>query len=465
MKKNRPTSLLLILAAWLVLSAIPLASPLAADDLAFHEAGARAASLGGAFTARADDTAALFYNPAGLAFLPGLRFKTNITLGSRVTNAAWPGGGPSWKSNPYEILGGHALSWQPFRRVTVATGLFPVATFNASWNQIWSGRTEAVRTDLYIGSFRSAIAVEVVKGLAVSAGVDVLSSSLIWNYRIPLDFELNPLPEPVNVESRNRLEGHGVGFVAGALWKIIPAVQVGASYRKAVGLDLEGRGSHVATLWTSPLVPAPDGDVISLETLVQRFYENQMITGRQTVPREITCGLALTPLARLSLYADLQWTRWSEFGQWTFRSTNADGVLAPDWTTEYEEFYGITPDYGTQSVPFALEDTRTIKTAVEYRPFEHIAVRAGYARHESSVAAADRSPLYPDLDRNIYSLGFGYEGPVFSIWRNSERIADLSFDAFARYSSAAPQGSAYPGFEMTYSSKRFTWGVGVGFSY
>lgn len=465
MKKNRPTSLLLILAAGLAFGSVPLAPRLSADDFSFHEVSARAASLGGAFTARADDTSALFYNPAGLAFLPSLRFKTNITLGSRALSAAWPGGGPSWRSNPYEILGGHALSWQPFRRVTVATGLFPVATFNASWDQIWSGRTEAVRTDLYIGSFRSAIAVEVVKDLAVSAGVDILSSSLIWNYRVPLDFELNPLAEPVNVESRNRLEGHGVGFVAGALWKIVPAVQVGASYRKAVGLDLEGRGSHVATLWTSPVLPAPDGDIVSLEALMQRFYENQTITGRQTVPREITCGLALTPLAWLSIYADVQWTRWSEFGQWTFRSANADGVLAPDWTTEYEEFYGIAPDYGTQDVPFALEDTRTIKTAVEYRPAKTLAVRVGYARHESSVAAADRSPLYPDLDRDIYSLGFGYEGPVFSIWRNSERIADLSFDAFARYSSAAPQESAYPGFEMTYSSKRFTWGVGVGFSY
>ena len=54
---------------------------------------------------------------------------------------------------------------------------------------------------------------------------------------------------------------------------------------------------------------------------------------------------------------------------------------------------------------------------------------------------------------------------MFSIWRNDERIADLSFDAFARYATAKPGESTYPGFEMTYSSKRFVWGVGVGFSF
>jgi long-chain fatty acid transport protein len=465
MKKASGPSPLMILIVLIALGLFPPAPPLGADDFGYHEPGARAASLGGAFTARADDVSTLFYNPAGLAFLGSFRFKTNITLGSRDTKAAWPDGGQAYRTNPYEILAGHAVSWQPVRRVTVGAGLFPVATYSSVWNRAWGGRTAAIRSELYTGSFRAAVAAEVVKDLAVSAGLDVMTTNVIWHYSIPFNFVISPLPEPCEVESRNALDGRGVGLVAGALWKIVPAVQIGASYRQAVGIDLEGRSTFSYPTLNNQIVAGPGGTFTYVADLAERFYRNQDETGRLTVPRDISCGIALTPFTWLWLYADIQWTRWSEFGAWAFRSVNEDGDLAPGWTLEYEEFYGISPDYGTQAVAFALADTRNIKAALEYRPAKHVAIRVGYARCQSAVTAVDRSPVYPDLDRNIYTLGFGYEGPVFSIWRNSERIADLSFDAFARLASATPQASAYPGFEMTYSSKRFTWGVGVGFSF
>lgn len=462
-ERRRRFSLFLALIVLTALGPVSLVSRLAADDFSFHEVSARAASLGGAFTGRADDTSALFYNPAGLAFLGGLRFKTNVTLGGPVIDATWPGG-PSYRSNPFEILGAHALSWQPIRRVTVATGLFPALKFSSNWNPAWSGQTASTRTELYTGSFRTAVAIEVVKNFAVSAGLDVMKTNIIWRHNLFFNFANNPMPEPYPVESRETLTANGTGFVGGVLWKIVPAVQVGASYRSAVDMDLAGRDVF-AYMSAGRMVPGPGGSMIGLDTVLNRFYENQVITGQLTAPREIACGLALTPVRWLSLYADIQWTRWSDFGEWTFTSANAGGVLSPEWTTEYADFYGITPDYGTQGVAFALEDTREIKTGVEYRPADHLAVRFGYARTASSVTASERSPLYPDLDRNIYTLGFCYEGPVFSIWRTEERIADLSFDAFARYADAAPQESTYPGFEMTYSSKRFVWGVGVGFSF
>jgi long-chain fatty acid transport protein len=464
MKHTRPVSLAVALIGLSAATSVLLPQRLSADDFAFHEAGARAASLGGAFTARADDAATLFYNPAGLAFLRGIRVKTNITLGRRTTDAARPGS-PSYRSNPFEILGGHALSWQPVRRVTVGTGLFPAAGFDSLWNPGWFGRNVAVRTELDMRSFRTAVAVEVVKDFAVSAGLDVVSANVIWNHRIPYDLPNYPLPEPYPVESRQTLKGRGVGFVAGALWKIVPAVQIGASYRGAAGIDLAGTDVFAYSSMVSFTVPGPQGTQESLYNLMRRFYRNQEFTGRLTLPREIACGVILTPFSRISLCADIVWTRWSEFGEWSFRSVNTEDELSPDWTQVYEDFYGIGPDYGTQSVAFALEDTKRIKAGLEYRLSKTLAVRAGYARHESSVSAANRTPVYPDLDRDVFSLGFGYEGPVFSIWRNDERIADLSFDAFARYATAKPGESTYPGFEMTFSSKRFVWGVGVGFSY
>jgi hypothetical protein len=111
----------------------------------------------------------------------------------------------------------------------------------------------------------------------------------------------------------------------------------------------------------------------------------------------------------------------------------------------------------------AFHRTTGRKAGLEFRPARYLALRAGFARHQSSQAPADRSPVYPDLDRNIYSFGFGYEGPLFSIWGDDEKVSDLSFDLFLRYASATPGQSAFPGYEMTYDSNRLVVGVGVGF--
>ena len=462
MNTSRPKPPVLLLCLFILTSLLP-PRRLAAQDLAYHEPSARAAGLGGAFTARGDDTATLFYNPAGLAFLGGLRLKTNISLGSRTTDSAWPDGSEPYRSEPFEILGAHAVSWQPFRRVTLATGLFPTSGFEHVWNAAWSGRTISVFSKLVIHSFRSAIAVEVFKGFAVSAGVDVVKMSLEWHYRIPFDIPNYPLPTPIPVEGRENLEDNGVGFCAGGMWKIFPAIQIGASYRSAVDFDLSGLDVFAFSSMYTRMVPAPEGGQILVYDLMRRFYQNQPVTGGLTQPREIACGIALTPFAKLSLYADVVWNEGSTFGQWTFRSTNPDDGLTPYWPQEYEDFYGMAPAYGTQGVPFAVQDVRRIKAGLEYRLPGYMALRAGYARHESSVEDADRTPVYPDIARDVYSLGFGYEGPVFSIWRNDRRIADLSLDVFARYAAGGPEGSTFPGYELTYTSKRFSWGVGVGF--
>lgn len=61
-----------LLATALIFS-LGLATTTYTSDVLRQETGTRALGMGGAFTAIADDTSALFYNPAGLA-KPGLQF-------------------------------------------------------------------------------------------------------------------------------------------------------------------------------------------------------------------------------------------------------------------------------------------------------------------------------------------------------------------------------------------------------
>lgn len=456
--KNSALVLTIILA--LALSPVLLG----AQDFSFNEPSARAAGLGGAFTARADDATALFYNPAGLAFLGSFRIKTNIMFGHRGIGASWPDGGESFETESSEFLGNIALSWQPIKRITVGAGLFSPFTYETYWTPGWDAESVVVRNRLRTMDLRAAVAVEPIKGLALSAGLDLVSSSVRWRRVIPFNVPNYPLPRNVLVDSNYDMKGDGMSFVAGALWKIVPAVQLGATYRERLRVDYAGTNVFKPQLDPAgQKVPDPYLMFRRVIDLIDFFYMNQSVTANLTLPRQITGGLAVTPIEPLSVYLDLEWARWSEFGSWIFTSVNEGQALNPEFTPDYQSFWGLSLDYAVQGTALALRDTKTIKTGVEYRPGKYMAMRAGYARFQSSVDAAGRTPVYPDLDRNVYSLGFGYEGPLFSMWGDGERISDLSFDIFVRYATGGPAASAFPGFELTYDSSRLQFGFGVGF--
>jgi len=418
-----------------------LPSALLAQEFSFHEPGARAASLGGAFTARADDATALFYNPAGLAFLEGLRIKTNLIFGHRNLEGTWPASGQVMSSHSNEIRGAHALAWQPVKRLTVAAGLYTPYTYSVSWSPSFSVFSDCTTANFRASYFRTALAFEVFKGFAVSGALDLVSPKLEWKHNVPLN-------EISFAEYRHRVNGHGTGLTAGVLWKIFPWIQVGARFQRDVTVDLAGDTIRVIyyTNVSSNLSAKNDGPLAAAAAPIN-YFMSQAIVGRLTMPREIAVGAALTPLPRLSLYADLQWDRWSDFGEWVF----------------YPAEPGVEPDYGIQGVPLTLKDTTSVKMGLEYRATKHVALRGGYTRLASSVDAANRTLLYPDLERNIYALGLGYEGPLFSIYGGDERVSDLSFDIVVRYAAAVPAASTYPGYELNYGSRRFGITVGVGF--
>lgn len=456
------TSRLLAVSISLGLALLP-SRPLLADDFGFHEIGARAASLGGAFTARADDISAIFYNPAGLAFLGGVRFKTNLTLGTRTLSATRPDLGWTFPDEPGEFRGNLFLAWRPARRISLGWGLYSPFNFDSRWPRSWTWEDISMAAKLNALTFRSAVAVEPLKGLAFSAALDLVSLNVGWDHKIPFDLETYPLSQPALTTSYYALRGHSVGFAAGVMWKVLPGLQFGARYQKSVAIDLLGVNSFMldyATIYDT--LPAPDRPFRNLSDLLNMFYASQTVTGRMTLPREIACGVAVSPVRNLSLSFDIQWDHWSEFGQWTFTSVNQGGDLNPGFPLLYREFYGIEPNYGIQGVDLVLKDTTKLKAGLEYRAGKWFAFRAGFARNGSSVPDADRTPLYPAPAFNIYSFGAGYEGPLFAIWDTEKAVSQLSLDFFVRYAAADEVTSAFTDPPLIYGAKRFVAGVGVG---
>jgi long-chain fatty acid transport protein len=456
---------IVLLAAALVLAAVAVPF-LRAQDLSFYEVGARAASLGGSFTARADDITAIYYNPAGLAFLEGVRFKTNLTFGSRKIRATRSDTDLTFPTGQTEFRGDHFLAWRPVKRIGLGIGFFSPFNFDTRWPRTWSGEQSSIAARLNAETFRAAVAVEPLKGLAFGAALDLVSLHADWEHKIFFDLESYPLTVPARVLSIHGTRGHGTGWTAGVLWKTIPWLRVGARFTQSVKIGLLGVNDFVFDSQNMyDVLPAPDRPYRLLTDFLDMFYAEQTVTARVTVPREIACGVALAPFKKLSFSLDLTWDRWSELGPWQFTSVNEGGDLSPEFTQEYREFYGVVPDYGVQGFDLGLVDSLSVRAGLEYKLGRWFAFRAGFTRMTSAVDAAARTPLYPDPGFTIYSFGAGYEGPLFAIWDAEKAVSYLSLDVFVRYAASGTVSTPLPEFDLVYHADRWTAGVGVGLNF
>jgi long-chain fatty acid transport protein len=437
--------------------------PLRASVLSDFNLGARAAGLGGAFVAKADDASALFSNPAGLAFLKNIRVKADLSFSTGPLTASRPATGSVAKSGPSQFRGTVALSWRFIKRAALGIGLHAPYNLETQWPNHWDGNGLCLSSSLSAVCVRPTISVELLRGLSLGLGLDLVSAKVGWSHAFPLPFSF-PAPQGSLVESVQDLSGSGTGFEFGFLWKAHPLIQVGLTYKNQVPINFKGENVFQASETVGLDVPSPEGGIIRYRDLLYTFYKNQSVRTRLTLPKKIVFGLMSSPTPRLSVLADLEWTGWSALGSWEFQSVNDDQHLSPDFNSVYQAFYGVSPNYGLQSANLVLKNTWAIKGGVEYRPKEHFAVRGGFAHAEASTNTAHLNPVNPDLGQSAISLGFGYEGPLYAMGEERQ-ISELSLDAFVRYAFFDAQTSSLPGYELAYKGNRWTIGVAVGFNF
>ena len=211
-----------------------------ASGFRFFELSARAATLGGAFVARADDVSAVFYNPAGLAFLTGLRVKTNICYLQTTSTAEYPGSPESFKSNPYQIRGSHFISLNIKDRIGFGIGGFTPNTMDAKWPEYWVGNALSINSEVNTLYIRPVVAVKISNHLALGVGIDFIFSNVNWVYNRSFTFQEIGSGYYMDVSSQSDVSGKGIGFVASILIRISDNLQIGGRYQPNVKLELEG---------------------------------------------------------------------------------------------------------------------------------------------------------------------------------------------------------------------------------
>ena len=416
------------------LFALAAAGPAAAQGFGVYEQGACTMGRAGAAVARpCADGSAAFYNPAGIAGQPA-----RLSVGATVIA---PHGGftstatgleSELERNFYPVP--TVYIQRPLTdRLSAGLGVFAPYGLATEWSDASQGRFLGYETILRAVYAQPTLAAKLHDRVKVGAGLDVTFLSLKLRQRLDLSQQraspavtFGQLGIPFGTDFADAdLGGESVdfGWHAGVQIDATDWLSVGARYlsRQKHEID-EGdvRITQVATgrvLAPGNVLGAPAGTPVDA-LVASQFAPGGLLTDQSAtavvrLPEQAVFGIAVKPVAKLTVLFDAQWTGWD-----AFTAVPIDFERLPDVVLE-ENF----------------RDTWGFRLGGEYQVGETTVLRAGYYTHEAAAPAETVTPNLPEAGRTSFTLGIG------------GRLADhLTVDAAYQYIDQADrQGRVLPG--------------------
>ena len=361
----------------ILLSFVIFSAPVAAQAAGFALIEQSASGMGNAFAgggAIAEDASTIFFNPAGMTYIPGTQIVGAIHLikpSAEFNNngsAAGAGAGP-FPSRPLGGSGGDAgdLSAVPnfYYKIdlndNVKLGLGINAPFGlkTEYDKDWIGRFQAIKSELKTVNINPAIAFKLNDQLSIGAGL-----SAMW-----AQAELTSAVNLVTSERTSKVKGDdwGFGFNLGAIYQATQDTRLSLAYRSKVEQHLDGD-----VKFSTSNGPTPNGDVTADITLPETF--------------SVSAFSQLND--KWDLMGDLTWTRWSQFQE---LAVYRDGGSLLSKTTEN------------------WDNTLRYSVGASYHYTDAIKLRAGLAYDQEAVNDQYRTARIPGNDRKWLSLGAGWQ--------------------------------------------------------
>jgi long-chain fatty acid transport protein len=336
-----------------------------ADSGAEGGESARAAALGDAVVARAGDTSAISFNPAGIADVD----RTTITL---LGHAAYYRLDAARTGEPGTAtergIGGYGISlvaplpgpeW--LRRFRLGAAIHVpssgIITIEAPT------RIDLPNAPLYDARLERTAATFAV-GVALPGNLDLgigvtVAPSLIGPSYVSYDVTRGTTVDDGVVVRLDRDVRFGGSLLLGARWAPVPQFSIGIAYRQGVALRAQGPINIRA------------GSILANDPL--DFVDTFSVD-------EVAIGVAFQLTPELSLSTDMTWASWSSFR--TLRNT----VPSP-----------------------GFRDTVSLRAGGEYVVDRWAAIRLGYAFEPTPVPPQVGLTSYLDADRHVLSGGFGID--------------------------------------------------------
>jgi long-chain fatty acid transport protein len=382
-----------------------------------NEQGTKAMGMANAFAAQADDPSALYYNPAGIAFLKGTQFSLNsltILVPQTEFNGTTPlsGNTPMGNGNSqvYEkakkdifispqIYATHSLENIPVTLGFAVNSIYPLAK---SWDDSGTFRNQVMNLEIKPINFQPTIAYRFDDlNLSIAAGFDITYAQVTLQkaaYTSSITggspygaFELGNLGADATALD--------YGYNLGAMWKPRKDLSFGVAYRSEITLKLEGDANFVAT--TPAGLSAMGTSYASIPPSSLPFYRQQYKSPASTeitLPASLDLGVAWKPIDALTLEFDAGWTGWSCYNKLQLQFDN------PQFAA-----FNNKPD------PKNWKDVWNYKVGAQYAANKNMDLRVGYAFDNSPTPDATIGPELPDANRHNYTFGSSIHNDTVSL--------------------------------------------------
>ncbi len=336
-----------------------------ASGFLLYEQSAEALAKGGAVTAATREPAAVWFNPAALAFMPARGASVMTAVVHSQTTFSPSDGSAAVTSRPGNNVVPNIFAHAAVgARVHAGIGLFAPFGLAVHWPDGWAGAEKSLTTSLRFIVLNPTIALRLHDTVAVAAGIGIVRGDIGLATALPSI-----------TGGRVALAGGGWGhnLNVALLYRPWPdRVHLALTYRGRVPIALQGRADF------SPEKPG-------FETI----YADQGVASSITLPAIVTVGVMVRAHPRLELSAEVNQVRWASFDRLVI---DFEHGTTPDRIIDRDSRNALTGRFGG-----------TWSTSVP-----GLVVRAGTFLAQNTTPSTTQVPAAPDGNRVGVGAGIGY---------------------------------------------------------
>lgn len=333
----------------------------------FHidEQDARATGRAGAVTASARNAATIYYNPAGIAELEGLRLEAGVSrvAPSASFRSAEDGTETAARDDVFYLPHAYA-SYRVQKSLALGVGIGAPFGLSLAWPATSPGR--AVVREIALSSIFIMPTVGVnlsrwARGLSLGVGLDLVPASVSLQRDILFGSDVGTVDLSATA--------FGVGGRLGVLYRPRGYEQwsFGLTYRTPVKLSFSGTADFDAPRAYRASLP-PDGDART----------------KVTLPQTLDLGIAFAPTPEWELEVDGNWLGWSSFEELSLQLPGTQTNVERNW-----------------------RNTFALRVGTEYTFDKRWSGRLGFIWDQGPVPTNTLDFQLPDADRIDLTLGAG----------------------------------------------------------
>jgi long-chain fatty acid transport protein len=373
---------LVILSFYIISTAVQNAY---ASGFAIFTQSASSLGQGAAVIAHTDSPSTVFFNPALMNKLDGTQVEIGTTLLFPSREFRSDSTGQTFETKDTVFFPSTFYITHKFNKmISAGLGVFNPFGLGTDWGDIWEGRYIATNSEMTIYNINPAISCQILPGVSLAAGLDILILDAILENKINLSgvagLPAGTLPD---AGQKFRGDGTGIGFNIGMAADLTKDISLGVAYRSEVKIDPTGNVTF----------DIPNGIPEPLNSIIRGSLQNSGARTQITLPQQVFVGISYKGFDPLTLEAGMRWEGWSSFQQLKVDLDNGKSETKPrNW-----------------------KDTFAFNFGAQYKLNDTVTLRGGYLYGQNPVPDSTFEPAIPDSDTHLFCVGIGLNLNKFSL--------------------------------------------------